>query len=816
MKKNKLWLGSGLVLALIALGYFSSSLLVKADAEAEIENGLVFNNDDTYVYSSYKYSLEEYNQMYETYGKAMPSPVDRAPDATHIYFAGMDILTKHAVWTSNIPARTTRITTTSQNVTIKNGGTWAANGYWGVIMKDSANLYYYCAKHSLDVVVGNQNIKVSENPKIAQALSYGFNNVKSTAGETVDYGRTQLAVWTALKQLNVSASTLGIYQKVIAAYNGTLAFNSPTFSITKGANNDGEILNNLNMSTYLKFSGNAKYQLKASQLDYAKSKNFNYYLYNATSKKWELAKANTWYQTAKHSHLRLGTTDMSLNLDVKGIEIITDVQYGTGLYVDVANTNLQDLWVAQPLQTKTFTADLTLRPKTGSIRLLKQGKGIDLYEQSIFNETDQPYYASKDGALVIYEDGTPANILKYPSKEEMIKQDLFNKPIKYEYFDYDYVTEEKIVLDEHRQPILINDEQGLSPHEEGYIATYQKENMPKRDSVGNALVKMKLNAADEPIVAEATLPFNYPSRTMMDNIYPLKHVKFTLSGNGVQQTKETAADGTVMFNDLLPATYTIKEIATSEGFKLLTNTYTCKVSAGSICAINNNQAIINEQYMGDLLLTKRDTQNKPVQGVIFDIYGLDEEGLIDYDNYLDSVITDEKGLASWSGVPQRYALVEKYGPEKYVIDTEVRYFEIIADETTPLLISNKLKYDEVYVFKQDETKKSLAGATLCVMSKDKSALVIKEFGAPESKTFDKGEMCWTSTTKSRGFSLALGEYYLYEKKAPFGYKKTKQSYPFSVVGEAQVHNFTIINKALKIPKTGHVQNYCHVSLTLNN
>ncbi|MDR1781636.1 MAG: prealbumin-like fold domain-containing protein, partial [Bacilli bacterium] len=585
MNQNKIRLLLAILVVFTIMIISKYYLHVSATNEEIITKGMIFNNDSDYVYSDYVYSYEEYQKMYEEYGKAIKSEHDQAPDDTHIYFAGMDILSKHAIWTSKVPQRLLKATTTS--ITIKNGGTWQANGYYGVIMKDDDGKYYYCASHGLDVPVGKYSYNESQSDKIMKALSWAYPNVNTNASQSVDYGKSQMAVWTALGQFNISKTTIGsTYYKIVDAYKGNIATNNKTFSINKGTNS--EIIQDINMSTYLHFSGTAGWHISQSQLDYAKAHNFAYYVYQVSSKKYVKLTWTSFSSPANYSYLRIGTTDMNTNLNISNINIITQQAQRVGFLYNSSNNAYQNLWntIEQEPQT-IYTANLSITNKTGSVSLVKKANGIDLYEQSIIDSNNNLYYASKDGKQVIYEDGVNiAQILKYPNKQEMTSNNLFNKPITYQYIDYDNVMVDditKAIVDEKGNEPTINDGTGNMITNLAWTPTYEKKQAI--DENGIPIVKAKLAENNEPIMATRTLPLNYPSQTQMDNIYNLKGVEFTLTGtvNGkaVKQVKTTDANGQITWTGLLPATYTITETKTNENFILISNKYSAKVTTGN-------------------------------------------------------------------------------------------------------------------------------------------------------------------------------------------------------------------------------------------
>ncbi|MDR1782485.1 MAG: hypothetical protein LBR40_05780, partial [Bacilli bacterium] len=236
---------------------------------------------------------------------------------------------------------------------------------------------------------------------------------------------------------------------------------------------------------------------------------------------------------------------------------------------------------------------------------------------------------------------------------------------------------------------------------------------------------------------------------------------------------------------------------TNENFILISNKYSAKVTTGNTTKVNNGNAIMNDEANGSLIINKTDIKGQPIKDVIFDIYEANADGSANLDKYVDSVQTDEEGKATWTSNEGNYVAIEKVAPESYVNEEQAQNFSLKRKEVALLDYMNKIKYDEVLVKKRDVGDKELAGATLCIMSNDKSPLQIKEKNEFKDTTYDKGVMCWQSETKDKEFSVPIGEYTMYEEMAPQGYEKTSQTFPFSVVGNGEVHDIKIVNQPIK-------------------
>ena len=188
-------------------------------------------------------------------------------------------------------------------------------------------------------------------------------------------------------------------------------------------------------------------------------------------------------------------------------------------------------------------------------------------------------------------------------------------------------------------------------------------------------------------------------------------IKFNISGNGVNKTVTTKADGTVDIQ-LMPGIYTVAEQSIDRYEPQSVQRVTIVSGHTSTVTFNNTLK------RGDLEIIKNSEDNL-VEGVKFHLYGTSLSGL-PVDEY---AVTDAKGVAKFSNV-----LIS--GDTPYVveeIDTAVRYV-VPASQTAPIewekvtsrTFVNVLKKFNVTVTKSDvetgteQGDASLAGAVYVI------------------------------------------------------------------------------------------------------
>lgn len=193
-------------------------------------------------------------------------------------------------------------------------------------------------------------------------------------------------------------------------------------------------------------------------------------------------------------------------------------------------------------------------------------------------------------------------------------------------------------------------------------------------------------------------------------------VQFHVSGNGVDETVTTKADGTVDIT-LMPGTYTVTELVEDRYETQTAQTIT--IVSGQTATVTFN----NKLKRGSLEVVKT-SEDGLVEGVTFHLYGTSLSGLA-VDEY---AVTDASGVARFENV-----LIS--GSKPYVleeVDTAIRYV-VPDDQTAPIewkkvtqrSFENILKKFRVEVVKADletgypQGDASLAGAVYGLYQGDK-------------------------------------------------------------------------------------------------
>lgn len=162
---------------------------------------------------------------------------------------------------------------------------------------------------------------------------------------------------------------------------------------------------------------------------------------------------------------------------------------------------------------------------------------------------------------------------------------------------------------------------------------------------------------------------------------PLKGAIFTLKS----QTGETVEsisdiDGKVVFSDLLPGNYTIKETNPPTGYHAIDKTWEVTIHLDGTIQIIDSETnteigeliVTNEKIYGGFIFQKQDEYKNPLLGAEF--------GLTDSKGNQTTAVSDENGSISFEGLePGRYILEETAPPEGY-IKSDITWEVIVDDE----------------------------------------------------------------------------------------------------------------------------------------
>ena len=175
-------------------------------------------------------------------------------------------------------------------------------------------------------------------------------------------------------------------------------------------------------------------------------------------------------------------------------------------------------------------------------------------------------------------------------------------------------------------------------------------------------------------------------------------IKFTITGNGVNETVTTGKNGTVDL-DLLPGTYTVTELPDDKYETQAAQTVTIVSGKTSTVTFNNTLR------RGDLKVTKT-AEDGLVEGVKFHLYGTSYCGL-PVDEY---AVTNASGIAVFDDVliGTGYTLEEVGTPDRYIVpDNQTAAIE--WNKVTNKSFDNVLKKWNLTVTKQDVENGSAQG-----------------------------------------------------------------------------------------------------------
>lgn len=418
--------------------------------------------------------------------------------------------------------------------------------------------------------------------------------------------------------------------------------------------------------------------------------------------------------------------------------------------------------------------------KYGNLIGYKSIQNIPLYDQPIKDENNNVMFLTDDFKPIIIEDNDYIlKTIRYPSKNEMITNNLFNKKIVVDIPEYDYI--------------------------------YNEKNEIKVDSNNNLHVKLKRDVSNNIIYKKKTLDKFYPSKSEMDNIERLNGVEFSLYKNNelVQTTiskRKDNQDGIIEFNDLIPGKYIVKETKQKENTIDNNEEYLVEMKGNQTSYINNGKEIMNYYKIGELELNKKNDLKENLRSIIYAIYNRENE-IVDY------LISDHNGNASFRNYVGDYYIKEIVANEKHELDSRVNKFSLDNTKIKKNNYVNKIVSKYIDVSKVDFTdEQELEGAKLCLTSQDNKKFRI--FVDNENKNVD--EYCWISKDKPKRMKLYYGKYLIEEIIAPKNYIKTTTLIPL-VINSNGVQKVKVKNQAMNItiPKTGQTPYKLYLSFSIS-
>lgn len=239
---------------------------------------------------------------------------------------------------------------------------------------------------------------------------------------------------------------------------------------------------------------------------------------------------------------------------------------------------------------------------------------------------------------------------------------------------------------------------------------------------------------------------------------------FDGEGTKVQEAI-SAADGSVLFQQIAYGEYTIRELSAPYGYHPSTEEWTVTIDGTYLNPTTLLATVVNEDAPGRIRITKQDALDQhTIAGVQFDIYSVDEDG-----NAMDRVAqmtTNEQGMAESPDLfPADYIVMEHAAPTGYEETLWSEKITVGMDEIVSRTVTNRPIQGILRIVKTDsETAKGLPGAQFTIT---------RISGLPSHNGEGDGEVVAVITTDENGIAqtpwLTWGEYEVMETVVPDDY-----------------------------------------------
>ncbi|MDR1892629.1 MAG: hypothetical protein LBQ48_06445 [Oscillospiraceae bacterium] len=270
-------------------------------------------------------------------------------------------------------------------------------------------------------------------------------------------------------------------------------------------------------------------------------------------------------------------------------------------------------------------------------------------------------------------------------------------------------------------------------------------------------------------------------------------------------TDVSTEDGSFSFTEVIFGDWLVREIATPSAAYVLNDTiYRVTISEDKEII---NVEIENCFVRGSVRTTKVDEEypDNKLTSAVFDVYA-DKNDNGEFDEDIDIFIGTldeiETGIYQLNDlVYGGYFLRERTAPDKFLLDENTYYFEILMDgeiveveNQAGVGFINQPKYGELWLTKKDASDGKLIP--------DCGIRIKDEFGntVVEGRTDENGEV---------KFRLRAGKYTYQEFDAPAGYLLDESEYPFEITEHGQIIKAVMTNEKIPtpdIPKTGDDSN----------
>ena len=239
---------------------------------------------------------------------------------------------------------------------------------------------------------------------------------------------------------------------------------------------------------------------------------------------------------------------------------------------------------------------------------------------------------------------------------------------------------------------------------------------------------------------------------------------FDSEGTKIQEAT-SAADGSVLFQQIAYGEYTIRELSAPYGYHPSTEEWTVTIDGTYLNPTTLLATVVNEDAPGRIRITKQDALDQhTIAGVQFDIYSVDEDG-----NAMDRVAqmtTNEQGIAESPDLfPADYIVMEHAAPTGYEETLWSEKITVGMDEIVSRTVTNRPIQGILRIVKTDsETAKGLSGAQFTIT---------RISGLPSHNGEGDGEVVAVITTDENGIAqtpwLTWGEYEVTETVVPDDY-----------------------------------------------
>lgn len=231
------------------------------------------------------------------------------------------------------------------------------------------------------------------------------------------------------------------------------------------------------------------------------------------------------------------------------------------------------------------------------------------------------------------------------------------------------------------------------------------------------------------------------------------------------QEATSAADGSVVFQQIPYGKYTIRELSAPYGYHPSEEEWSLVVDGTYLNPIAILATVVNQDAPGRIKILKLDELDQHViAGVAFDIYAVDENG-----NAADRVAqmtTNEQGIAESPDLfPADYIVMEHANPVGYVDELWSEKITVGMDEVVTRTVTNMPVQGMIRIIKTDsETGKGLSGAVFTVT---------RISGLPSHTGENDGEIVAVITSGEDGTAitplLTWGKYQIVETGVPDDY-----------------------------------------------